>query len=820
MDEHHLVRLPARAPNRGQSDTLGTFAILYPQVPPTAVQTIAGNGALVDSVDGPDGDPIDDYSDGPATSTPLNYLIGGAYDRANNRLFVSDGGGYILRLNLNNNTITRVAGNGVFLPGILDGPNGDPRDDLVEAGNAFNTLGFPAELIVSPSGDVLFFDRDTCLIRRLDLAQSRLFAVAGNGVCGFSGDEFSAGLASITFGQMAFDAAGNLFIGENQNARVRRIDAVTNIISTVVGDGRFATPVNGASALSPIGAVTGIAFDSQGQLLVATGMDLLRVSTGADALINGDAGERISVVGGCHTNCQLPFNGDGFPVSNPHVYLPGIGHLTVAQDGAVLFPDSFRIRRIAPGTDGVVTGASDEIITSVGGYFDWATVGQLSNFNGDTFSTQSLFGYGMDVFEDTQGRFIVVDENNFRVRRFGLAPAPANPNGADLEISASGPPNPVDTGADLRYLVTVTNNGPASATGVTMTYVIPADAVFQSAPSGNAVACTTPAVGANGTVTCQFGTLASGASDAVPVTIRVQGAGPLQSMFSVTGSKSTSNNANNTTSVTTAVQLAPATISVEEFITVTDVVGTSSSMIGITENIVVSDEPALLPSAMIGVSESILVSDTPALLLSAMIGVNETIVVTDASAVLPSTMLTVTETVVVTDQPNLTVPNASPVVNAGLDRNVEATSAAGASVALSGVAIDANNDPLTLTWSGPCGSATGARVSLNCSFGSHTLTFTADDGHGGVVSDTVVITVRDTTAPALTLPANITTFDVPSSSGAPVTFTATAMDIVSGLVTVSCSRQAAQRSRSVSPPSRARRQPRRVTRLPGASRCP
>ena len=102
----------------GQSDTLGTFAIFYPQVPPTAVQTIAGNGVLVDSVDGPDGDPIDDYADGPATSTPLNYLIGSAYDHATNRLFVSDAGGYILRLNLNNNTITRVAGNGVFLPGI------------------------------------------------------------------------------------------------------------------------------------------------------------------------------------------------------------------------------------------------------------------------------------------------------------------------------------------------------------------------------------------------------------------------------------------------------------------------------------------------------------------------------------------------------------------------------------------------------------------------------------------------------------------------------------------------------------------------------
>jgi len=91
------------------------------------------------------------------------------------------------------------------------------------------------------------------------------------------------------------------------------------------------------------------------------------------------------------------------------------------------------------------------------------------------------------------------------------------------------------------------------------------------------------------------------------------------------------------------------------------------------------------------------------------IGVSETIVVTDAPAILRSAMLTVTENVVVTDTPNLTVPNSSPAVNAGPDRNVEATSAAGASVALSGVASDGDGDPLTLTWSGPCGSAAGCR---------------------------------------------------------------------------------------------------------------
>ena len=114
------------------------------------MQTIAGNGVRVGSNDGVGGSPIDDFQDGPATSTALPYLFGGAYDRANNHLFVS-GGDDILRLNLNNNTIARVAGNGVGVLGSIDGPGGDPRDDLVEGGDAFNTyVGFPAELVDEP----------------------------------------------------------------------------------------------------------------------------------------------------------------------------------------------------------------------------------------------------------------------------------------------------------------------------------------------------------------------------------------------------------------------------------------------------------------------------------------------------------------------------------------------------------------------------------------------------------------------------------------------------------------------------------------------
>ena len=421
--------------------------------------------------------------------------------------------------------------------------------------------------------------------------------------------------------------------------------------------------------------------------------------------------------------------------------------LTVAQDGAVLFPDYFRIRRIAPGADGVVTGAADEIITTIGGYYDWATASQISNFNGDTFSTQSLFSPANLVVDDSQGRIIVVDGNNYRVRRFGLAPPPVDPNRVDLAISVQDSPDPVETGASLRYFVTVTNNGLATATGVTMTYDMPAGAEFVSSVSRGGATCpTTPPVGSAGRIQCTFGTLASGASDTVPITITANVAGPLSSTLSVASDQVDSNTANNATTVTTMVNFAPAVITVTEVIAVTDAVN-------------------VLPAATLGVVETITVQDTPSLLPSATIGVNETIVVTDTPAV---------------------ASNAPPTVDAGPDQVLEATSANGATVTVTGTASDPDGDPLTLTWSGPCGTAATASAAVTCSLGSHTLTLTVSDNRGSVVSDTVNVTVRDTTRPELTTPTTVFA-SATSDAGATVSYTASATDIVSGPIVPSCS---------------------------------
>jgi hypothetical protein len=677
----------------GQSNSLGTFAIFYPQVPSTAGQTIAGNGVLAGSIDGVGGSPVDDYRDGPATATALGYLFGGAYDRANNRLFVAAGAD-ILRVNPNDNTIARVAGNGGVMLGSIDGPGGDPRDDLVEGGDAFNTyVGFPAEMAVAPNGDVVFFDRNTCLVRRVD-AQGHLWAVAGNGTCGFSGDGFSAGLASLSFGQMAYDAAGNLFLADGTNARVRRIDALTNVIDTVAGDGTFGIPAHGASARSTISLPMGIAIDSQGHLLIAGGMHLLRISTGAqDALVDGDADEVISVVGGCNTNCMLPFNGDGMPVSHPQVYLPGMGHLTVMQDGSVIFPDYFRIRRILPGADGIVTGAADEIISTIAGYYDWETASLVNNFNGDTFSTQSRFSWAQYVVDDAQGGILVVDGNNVRVRRFGLPPVgaslltidtPALPTAiegaaysatilaaggtgtgytwsidagalpAGLALAQMGTPGTIVSGTateggTFTFTVRVTDSDGNTATRA-FSLVVDASLTIDTPTVPNAIegaAYSATILAAGGTGTGYTWTVSAGA---LPAGLALAPTGTPGTTMSGTPTE------DGTFNFTVRVTDSGGTSATRAF---TLTVAASVVQISVTETIVVSDAVGLLPSAMIGIAEQIVVNDAPMVLPSAMIGVSEQIVVTDGPGVLPSAMVGVSEQITVSDSPQV-APQALP----------------------------------------------------------------------------------------------------------------------------------------------------------------
>lgn len=118
-----------------------------------------------------------------------------------------------------------------------------------------------------------------------------------------------------------------------------------------------------------------------------------------------------------------------------------------------------------------------------------------------------------------------------------------------------------------------------------------------------------------------------------------------------------------------------------------------------------------------------------------------------------------------------------PVLTLPANMIAEATSAAGALVTFSATAKDAVDGSRAVT----CLPASGSTFSL----GSTVVACSASDLSGNTATGSFTITVRDTTPPVLTLPANLT-LEATGPSGAVATFAASAVDVVDGVRPVSC----------------------------------
>jgi hypothetical protein len=119
--------------------------------------------------------------------------------------------------------ITTVAGG---VPGIGDG------------GPAAVASVFPYAVAVDAAGNLLVADPFNDRIRRVDAGTGQITTIAGTGVEGYDGDDKPATAAQLHFPSgVAVDAAGNLFIADTGNNRIRRVDAGTGLITTVAGTG-------------------------------------------------------------------------------------------------------------------------------------------------------------------------------------------------------------------------------------------------------------------------------------------------------------------------------------------------------------------------------------------------------------------------------------------------------------------------------------------------------------------------------------------------------------------------------------------------------
>ena len=133
---------------------------------------------------------------------------------------------------------------------------------------------------------------------------------------------------------------------------------------------------------------------------------------------------------------------------------------------------------------------------------------------------------------------------------------------ADVTVTKTDAPDPVQAGTPLTYVITARNNGPSTAANVAITDTLPANAAFLSlvaTPSGaGAPTCSTPAVGAlGGSLTCTWASIASGTQQTATVVVRPQtGATSVQNDVAITTTTAESNTGNNSATATTTVQNA------------------------------------------------------------------------------------------------------------------------------------------------------------------------------------------------------------------------------------------------------------------------
>lgn len=160
-------------------------------------------------------------------------------------------------------------------------------------------------------------------LRKVDRLTGLISTIAGNGTGEFSGDGGPATLAGMTPEDLAVDFEGNIFIADAINARVRRIDAGSGMISTVAGSGVHAGPLgDGGPATQATMEPFTIAVDASGNLLIGAGARIRRVSAATQLI------ETVSGTG------EYGFSGDLGPSSRARI---GVVRVEVDQGGNTFF---------------------------------------------------------------------------------------------------------------------------------------------------------------------------------------------------------------------------------------------------------------------------------------------------------------------------------------------------------------------------------------------------------------------------------------------------------------------------------------------------
>jgi sugar lactone lactonase YvrE len=303
-------------------------------------------------------------------------------------------------------TIQTVAGSGTDPAGTSDyGYEGD-------GGPATGAkMRYPYDAVIAPDGTFYISDNWNQVIRKVD-PQGIITTYAGTpGQGGFAGDGGPATQALFYYPRgLALDAQGNLFVADDHNNRIRRIDALTGIITTVVGSGAKGAEPNGDG-----GPAAQASLEYPFDVKVAPDGTLYVADTYKHRVRKVDPQTKIiTTVAGIGS---YGFSGDGGPATRAELNQPfGIA---LGPEGLLYIADTAnsRIRRVnADGT--ITTVAGGGLRPSQGFPLSELPEGWPGELVGDYGpATEATLANPYAVDFDTQGRMLISDTYHVRIRR-------------------------------------------------------------------------------------------------------------------------------------------------------------------------------------------------------------------------------------------------------------------------------------------------------------------------------------------------------------------------------------------------------------------
>lgn len=354
-------------------------------------------------------------ADGVAASTSgLSTPYGVAVDAIGNVYIADHGNHRIRKVAYTTGIITTIAGTGTG--GYVAAHDGGPATAA--------QIQFPRGITVDLSGNVVFSDYGNNRIRKINTTTGIITTIAGIGgppsyVAADDGGLATAAHLGYPWG-VVYDAAGNLYIADNQNCRVRKVTPA-GIISTFAGTGTcFISGDNGPATNAQLQYPTGVAVDGAGNIYIADdGNNRIR-KVNTSNIITSLAGSPV-----------YGFSGDGGPSTAAQLYYPR----GVAADG--------------PGNVYVTDMNNNRIrkINIFGNIYTYAGTGAAS-FGGDggvpaAAAINHPTGFALDV---AHGKFYISDNENNRVRVINTFNFPYFVAGArQIVTTCNGAPRGLDT---------------------------------------------------------------------------------------------------------------------------------------------------------------------------------------------------------------------------------------------------------------------------------------------------------------------------------------------------------------------------------------